>query len=235
MTAAWQSAALHLVSDLRNVFRDRLRSVVAYGSHLDGPASGPVTCLALVSELTIADLEACARYAGHWQRRDIATPLILPQAEFLRSLDAFPLEYGEIIRAHARVFGDDPFDGVTIAREDVRRAVEAQVKSHLVHLREGFIEAASRPAAIADLVHSSAAAFTALLRHVAWLNDGAASDRVQATRDGARVAGVSDRLVADMLALEQGSTLQSVDAARLIPDYLAAVEQLARTVDAWRC
>jgi hypothetical protein len=235
MTAAWQSAALRLVSDLRGVFRERLRSVVAYGSYLDGHAGAPVTCLALVSELTIADLEACARQAGHWQRNRIATPLILPQSEFLRSLDAFPLEYGEIIRAHARVFGDDPFEGVTIAREDLRRAVETQVKSHLVHLREGFIEAAARPTAIAELVAESAPAFTALLRHVAWLNDGGAGDRAQAARDGARAAGIADRLVSDMLALEQGSTLQSVDAARLMPDYLTAVEQLARTVDAWRC
>jgi hypothetical protein len=221
---------------LRDVFRDRLRSVVAYGSHLDGQASSaPVTCLALVRDLTMADLEACARHAGQWQRHQIATPLILPQSEFLRSLDAFPLEYGEIVRAHVRVFGDDPFDGVTIAPADLRRAVETQVKSHLVHLREGFIEAGGRPSAIADLVRSSAAAFTALLRHVAWLNGATATDAAQAARDGARAAGVSDRLVGDMLALEQGSTLNSVDPARLVPDYLAAVEQLARTVDAWRC
>ena len=235
MTAAWQSAALRLVSDLRSVFGDRLRSVVAYGAHLDGQTGAPLTCLALVSELTIGDLEGCARHAAHWQRGNIATPLLLPQSEFVRSLDAFPLEYGEIIRAHTRVFGDDPFEGVSIAREDLRRAVETQVKSHLVHLREGFIEAAGKPAAIADLVRDSAAAFTALLRHVAWLNGDGAGDRVQAARAGAQAAGISERLVGDMLAAEQGASLSTVDPPRFMPDYLAAVEQLARTVDAWRC
>jgi hypothetical protein len=194
-----------------------------------------VTCLALVTDLTVGDLESCARRATQWARHGIATPLILPQAEFLRSLDAFPLEYGEIIRAHERVFGDDPFDGVAIAREDLRRAVETQIKSHLLHLREGFIEAGGKPVAIGDLVTSSAAAFTALLRHVAWLNGGANADRVQSTRDGAQAAGVPERLVSDMLALERGGALQATDPARLVPEYLHAVEQLARTVDAWRC
>ena len=233
MTAAWQSAALRLVSDLREIFSDRLRSVVAYGPHLDGDASAPLTCLALVTDVTFTDLESCARRAAQWDRQRIGTPLILPLPEFLRSLDAFPLEYGEIIRAHQRVFGDDPFEEVSIARADLRRAVETQVKSHLLHLREGFIEAGGRPGAINQLVTSSAAAFAALLRHVAWLNGSANTDRAQATREGAQAAGISDRLVGDMLALERGGALQTTDSARLMPEYLGAVEQLARTVDAW--
>jgi hypothetical protein len=234
MAPAWQSAALRLVSDLKAVFGDRLRSVVAYGPHLEGQSSAPLTCLALVGDLTMSDLEGCARQAAHWRRNQIATPLILPHLEFVRSLDAFPLEYGEIVRAHARVFGDDPFEGVAIAREDLRRAVETQIKSHLLHLREGFIEAGGNPGAVGELVASSAAAFTSLLRHVAWLNGGAPADRVQATREGARAAGVDDRVVGDMLALEQRSTMPTMDPARLIPEYLAAVEQLARAVDTWR-
>lgn len=234
MTPTWQSAALALVSDLRNVFGDRLRSVVVYGPHLEGHTNAPLTLLALVGSLTAADLEACARAAHRWHRSGVATPLIVPDAEFRRSLDAFPLEYGEIIRAHQRVFGDDPFDGVVIAREDLRRACETQVKSHLVHLREGFIEAAGRPTAIGSLVTASAPAFTALLRHVAWLSGAQHADRVSATRDGARTAGVADGIVSDMLALEQRAAVPTTDPAKLFPEYLAAVEQLARAVDAWR-
>jgi hypothetical protein len=235
MTPTWQSAALALVTDLRNVFGDRLQSVVAYGPRLDGHTDAPLTCLALVSTLTIGDLEACARAEHQWRRSHVATPLILPEPEFRSSLDAFPLEYGEIIRAHQRVFGDDPFDDVAIAREDLRRACETQIKSHLVHLREGFIEAGGRPTAISDLVSASAAAFTALLRHVAWLSGSRDAGRLAATREGARVAGIADNLVSDMLALDQRAPVPTTDPAKLFPDYLVAVEQLARAVDAWRC
>jgi hypothetical protein len=235
MTPTWQSAALSLVSDLRSVFGDRLQSVVVYGPQIDGNGDAPLTCLALVSNLTVADLEMCARQSTQWHRAHVATPLILPESEFRRSLDAFPLEYGEIIRAHHRVFGGDPFDGVSIAREDLRRACETQIKSHLVHLREGFIEAGGRPGRIADLVANSAAAFTAVLRHVAWLNGAQSSDRIQTTRDGARAAGLADSVISEILAIEQQrSGLPTADPARLFPEYLAAVEQLARAVDEWR-
>jgi hypothetical protein len=230
----WHSAANTLVADLRSVFGDRLRSVVAYGPHIEGHTASPLTCLALVSGLGISDLEACARHAARWHRNRIATPLVMSVTEFRSSLDAFPLEYGEIIRAHQRVYGSDPFEGVAIAQADLRRACEAQIKSHLVHLREGFIESGGEPSAIAALVTESAPAFAALLRHVAWLSGTATQERVEATREGARAAGLADRLVADVMTLEHQPALRNSDPARLFPDYVAAVEQLARAVDAWR-
>jgi hypothetical protein len=231
---AWQPAAQGLVNDLRGIFGDRLRSVVAYGAHVEGQAGKPLTCLALVSSLGVADLESCARLAARWHRNRIATPLVMPDTEFRTSLDAFPLEYGEIIRSHQRVYGSDPFEGVAIAQADLRRACETQIKSHLVHLREGFIESGGNPSAIGSLVAHSAAGFTALLRHVAWLSGSAITDRLAATHEGARAAGISDQVLADLLTLEQQQAMRTSDPARLFPEYVAAVEQLARAVDSWR-
>jgi hypothetical protein len=233
MSVDWKPAAESLAADLRRVFGDRLRSVVAYGPHLDGDVHAPLTCLALVSSLTAGDLHACATNMAKWHRAQVATPLILPEQEFRRSLDAFPLEYGEIISAHERVLGDSPFAGVQIAPDDLRRACETQVKSHLVHLREGYIESGGSPAAVADLVTAAAPGFTALLRNVARLNGVMTSDRADATRRGGRAADLPEHVVADALALEHKPGNSGVDAARMFPEYLAAVEQLARKVDAW--
>lgn len=234
MTSSWERSAGVLVGDLTTIFADRLTSVVAYGGPVDGNAAAPLTSLALVGGLTLSDLDACARRAPHWERAGIATPLILPVEEFRRSLDAFPLEFAEIERAHQRLYGGDPFDGIAIPRDHLRTACETQVKSHLLHLREGFIEAHGDPAAIARLVATSAPAFTALLRNVAKLNDVSTSSHMEATRAGARAAGVPEGIVTDLLALEQPGGLPASDPARLLPPYLDAVEQLARTIDTWR-
>lgn len=227
-------AAESLAADLRSIFADRLKSIVAYGSHLDGDLEAPLTCLALVTSLGADDLQACASHARRWARSHLATPLLLTEHEFRRSLDAFPLEYGEIIRSHVRVAGDNPFAGLEIAEADLRRACETKIKSHLVHLREGYIESGGRPGRVAELVTASAPGFTALLRNVARLNGVHSSDRADATRQGARAAGLPEHVVAAMLALDQKPATAGVDAARLFPEYLAATEQLARTVDAWR-
>ena len=57
----------------RAIFGDRLRAVVAYGPQLDGDASAPLTCLALVSSLSLADLEAL-RHAARRAGRARASP-----------------------------------------------------------------------------------------------------------------------------------------------------------------
>lgn len=233
MTSTLTTAAHGLVADLHRVFADRLRSVVAYGPHAEGVADAPLTCLALVRSLTMSDLEACAGAAKEWRSEHIATPLILAEDEFRDSLDAFPLEYGEIIRTHVVVYGDDPLTGITIPAEDLRRACEAQVKSHLVHLRQGYIGTRGRPRAVAELVHASAPSFAALLRNVARLTGVHSSNRMDATHDGAKATGVPDGIVSEVLALERPAGVPMADAARLFPEYLAAVEQLARAVDTW--
>jgi hypothetical protein len=235
MSSTWRGATDYLVADLRTVFRERLRSVCVYGPHAEGHgASTPISCLALVASLTSVDLDACGRAVHSWHRQGLATPLLLPEQEFMRSLDAFPLEYAEMQRAHAHVFGTDPFAAMSLAPEDLRRACETQVKSLLLHLREEYMEAAGRPAAVAELVQVSAPAFAALLRNVARLHGVISSSRVDATRDGAHRAGLADGIVSDVLALDQPSGVGSTDTARLFPEYLAAVEQLARFVDGWR-
>lgn len=233
MTSTLTTAAHGLVADLRRVFADRLRSVVAYGPRAEGVADAPLTCLALVTSLTMSDLENCATAAKAWRSEHIAIPLVLAEDEFRDSLDAFPLEYGEIIRTHVVVYGEDPLAGVAIAAEDLRRACEAQVKSHLMHLRQGYLETRGRPRDVAELVRASAPAFAVLLRNVGRLTGVHSTDRMDATHDGAKATGVPSGIVSDVLAFEHPAGVPTSDAARLFPEYLAAVERLARAVDTW--
>jgi hypothetical protein len=232
--ATRRPTATLLLDELRAIFGVRLRSLVAYGAAAEGATDTPLTCLALVTSLGAADLEACAGRVQQWRREGLAVPLILPEEEFRRSFDAFPLEYSEMQRAHERIFGHDPFDGISIAQEDLRRACETQVKSHLMHLREGYIASGGQPQAVAELVTGSAPAFAALLRNVGRLVGVTSLERMEATRDAARATGLAEGVVADILALEQPAAMPSADPARLFPDYLTAVEQLAKMVDAWR-
>jgi len=234
MTDTWRRSAQSVATELQAIFGTRLRSVVAYGALLDGHSDGPLTCLALVDTLTISDLDACAARAAGWHRARVAVPLILPTDEFRESLDAFPLEYGEILRAHETIAGENLLAGATIAPDDLRRACETQVKSHLLHLRESYMESGASPTAVSNLVRASAPAFGALLRNVARLFGVHSSSRMDTTLEGVRIAGLSERVVADVLALERPATVPQSDPARLFPEYLAAVEQLARTVNSWR-
>ena len=129
--------------ELGEVFGDRLRSFVAYaGSSAARPR--PAATLAIVTSVSADDLRACADRVTSWHEAGAETPLLLESQEFPRSLDAFPFEFGAILADHVVVSGEDPFVGLQVDLEDVRRACEIRARSHLLHLREGYIRSEER-------------------------------------------------------------------------------------------
>lgn len=215
--------------DLERVFGSRLLSLVAYGDRRH---------MAVVSTLTADDIAALMPFVSRWRAAGDGVPLLLTRHELERSLDIFPIEYGAILASHELVAGTDPFVGLAITRDDLRRACERQVKSHLIHLREGLLETGGRPSAVAGLVESSAAAFRAVLQAVFRLRDevrpkpdaGNLDDETLAHFAGSKL-GLPANTVRDVLGAERG---RPVDAQTLMPAYLALTERLWTIVDTWR-
>ena len=230
MASDRSSAVRLVVEDLQRIFAGRLEAVVMYGWR----AGDPVPTLALVGDLGIEDLNACAGHVRRWHRHGAATPLLLTRADFERSLDAFPIEYGEILHHHELLHGTDPFTGLTIRPEDLRRACEVQVKSHLLHLREDYVESANHHADIDALVRESAPGFEALLRQLARLDGVAHEGRGDLVEYAHQRIDLDPRVVGDLLAAATAQSASSVDAVRLFADYLRAMERLAEFVDRWR-
>jgi hypothetical protein len=108
------------------------------------------------------------------------------------------------------------------------------VKSHLLHLRENFIECGGRPADVAALVADAAPAFALLLRRMARLDDVGVASAADLGAYASRRPGLDARIVGDIMALAHNPDAAGVDAARLYPAYLATVEKLWRFIDRWR-
>jgi hypothetical protein len=207
-------AARPLARDLHDIFGDRLKSLVAY------EAPGPdVHTLAIVDDLSAVDLAACARKVEGWHERRLATPLLLATHEFERSLDVFPLEFGAIVSDHTLIAGTDPFPAVAVDPADVRRACEVQARSHLLHLREGYVETRGDADRLAMLIVESAAPLAALLRSIERLDP--AARRLS--------EGVADQVL--HLNGTHGPT--GSEAEHLFPQYLVAVERIVQFVDGW--
>jgi len=159
---------------------------------------------------------------------------VLTPDEFRRSLDAFPLEYQAIMDRHVLVAGRDPFGGCRVDRQDLRRACEIQARGHLIHLRQGWMEAGSHAHALGALVVRSAAPLRALLSNVAALHGAPAATDADLSDFAAREAAMPAGVVVAVLALEHAGHDAEPGAAALLPEYLEASERLWRFVDAWK-
>ncbi len=114
----------------------------------------------------------------------------------------------------------------------MRRACEVQVKSHLLHLRENYVDCGARAVAVRALVADSAPGFAALLRRLAALDGHPAGTPADLGAFAAARCGLDPRVVGDVLALMHGADA-AVDATRLFPGYVTAMERLAQFIDGW--
>jgi hypothetical protein len=236
MDARVRRLAGELADDMRQVFGAGLSALVVFGPHVTdddhvlATDNEPVRTMVLVERLEFAHLEACAERQRRWMRRGLATPLLLAEDDFARSLDAFPLEFGAIINRHAVIVGRDPFSELLVRPDDLRRACEVQARSHVLHLRAGYLEAAGNPTAIDRLVAHSAPALSALLGNLALLDGKTITDPLELASHAAGIAGAPAMVLASVLTAA-ASDVPTTDAARLFPDYLAAMEALVSAID----
>src|SRR6185295_9798289 len=126
-------------------------------------------------------------------------------------------EYGDIIASHVLIAGSDGFARAEVSPADVRRACEMHAKSHLIHLRQGFLEAGGDSRAIARLLAASAQPFHALLRHIARLA-GDRDDDLAASAE--RQIRIPASLVRDVLAAGSGAAGSIADPSALMSRYV---------------
>ena len=188
-----------MAAQLKNIFNDRLRMVAAFGDSAN-------TC-AVVQTLTIEDLDRCAAHTNTWNKAGLDAPLLIVEGELPRALDAFPLELSEMVATRRVVAGTDLFAGIMIPKQELRRACEVQARGHVLHLREGYIEAAGDGKKANALVSAAIPPFRALVKNVA------------------RLEGISPKALVTQLGLDNFE--------KGFPDALRAAERIVDYVDRW--
>ena len=188
-----------LATELKEIFGDRLKMVAAFGN--------PSNTCAVVGTLTLDDLDRCAAHGSNWHKRGLDAPLLIVESELARALDAFPLELSEIIATRRVVAGTDVFADVLVSKPDLRRACEVQARGHVLHLREGYVEAAGNRDAVSKLVAAAVPPFRALVTNVA------------------RLDGISPKALVTQLNLDNFE--------RSFPEALRAAERIVEYVDRW--
>ena len=250
MACRMSSVIGRLERELREIFGSRLQSLVVYGerarsvNETNAASTGrrgkrqpstahPVHVLAIVDALSRDDLRACAQHVSAWHAAGAATPLVLATHDFDRSLDVFPIEFGAILADHSVIAGANPFERLTVDPGDLRRAIEVQARSHLLHLREGYIETQGRGDALAVLVLRSAPAFATLITSIARLEARASDDAAVAARQTGQLLGLDNSIIEQMVGFVGVQKIPSADADALFPAYLDAVQRLVDYVDRW--
>jgi hypothetical protein len=100
------------------------------------------------------------RSVDAWHESGLATPLLIAAHEFERSLDAFPVRVRCDSRGPYRRCRRESICGARRRSRGLAARLRVQARSHLLHLREGYLE--PRPGRrLSVLIVRSAAPFAA--------------------------------------------------------------------------
>jgi hypothetical protein len=125
-----------------------------------------------------------------WIRASHPPPLVFADQEWRDSADAFAIEHEDIRESHRVLAGRNPWSGLSVRREDVRRQLEHELIGKLVHLRQAYVADWNRPKRLADVVRRTRAGFLTMLRAVLRLAGRTPpADSAALVRDAAALIG----------------------------------------------
>ena len=223
------------VKDVKGVFGEQLEGMLLYGSAVRGeflPGRSNLNILLLVSSYDSAVLKKYGALHRHWSKEQIVVPLFLTEEELHTSAAVFPLEFLEIQEQHRVLGGRDPFIGFHVKTDRLRETVVQGVTSHLLRLRQRYVEGGGSDDATTILLPLSITSIVPLLRGVQRL-----LGRPVLSHSDAVIKDVAEQLKLDLqglldaLLLKRGQISPGPrEVPRFFDRYLQAATLLNRAV-----
>jgi len=218
---------------VRGALGARLVSLVLFGSAARRGLSGPADTLVICDRVDPGVLASLADASRAWLKGGHPASLVFGEAEWKDSADVFAIEMSDMQAHHRVLVGRDPWAGVAVRQEDVRRQLEHELRGKVVRLRQVFVGAAREPAELGRAVTGTVSGFLTMLRAVLRLaGREAPADRSALIAAAAPLVGFDGGPVTTLaVAAREGR------APRLGPDdpvaaaYLAAVTRTAQYVN----
>jgi|SRR5579884_26921 hypothetical protein len=229
-TAEWLAEAL------TGALGGRLVALLLYGSAARGdhvPGRSDVNTLLIVDQADDALFAALGPAVRAWTRAGHPAPLIFTEREWRESADAFPIEYEDIRHGHRLLAGRDPWGGIAVRRDELRRQLERELRGKLLRLRQAYAALRDDPKRLAPVLAGSAAGFFTMLRALVRLaGRPAPAAAAPLLREAAALAGFApealDRLAAHAAG---GPALRLARGDELPARYLEAVARTAEYVN----
>ena len=187
--------------DVKSTFGDQLDGLLVYGSAVRGEFLHGRSNLNLLLLVTGYDAAMLKRYEPvhkRWNKEGVVAPLFLTEEEIRTSSALFPIEFMEIQEHHRVLGGRDPFVGFHVDAGRLGDAVLQGLASHVLRLRQRFVEASGANDAVLILLPLAITSAVPLLRGIQRMRGWpvlAQSDAV--------IQDVADRLHLDLQGFQE--------------------------------
>ena len=120
-----------MISGIKEAVGENLLCAVKFGTEGE-----PDNFLCVLKKIEFEDLEKLRKAM---RKRGNTVPLFFTKSELRNAADVFPLEFLDIQHPHEILYGRDMVAEIKIQKKHVRRELESELRSKLIHLRENYV------------------------------------------------------------------------------------------------
>ncbi len=155
---------------LKSAMGANLKTVAIYGSAAVGDRTrkySDINLLIIVDKADVSVLKTMSPLVGAWVKGGNKPPIIVVENQIRRSQDVFPIELSDIHDRHRILHGDSAaLSTIEFRPEHLRRQLEFELRSKLLLLRQGYLDAAARGASSEELMARSLSSLASLFRGI---------------------------------------------------------------------
>ena len=230
-----ESKLNELVDRLRKAQRDRLQSVILYGSAAAGDHHeqfSDLNVLCVLTRVTPAELADAEPIFQWWRAQGNPSPLLLSEDELRTSTDCFPIEFHDMQERRRVLFGPDVIQDLVIDKVFYRAQVEMELRAKLLRLRQKAAGVLADKKALLQLMLDSVPNFLVLSRHALLASGKSAGWRKREIVQHLPDIGVDGSPFDTLLDLrEQKKKAGDVDPEAVFASYLRQIEAVVAHVD----
>ncbi len=211
-------------------------SLVVYGSATGSdfiPGRSNINLLVVLKQLGFSELNSYLKMIAKGRKKGIVAPLFLTQEHIKSSLDVFSIEFWEMRDNHLVIYGDDIFKDMIIDLKDLRLQCEREIKSHLIRIRQAYLELGHKAAGLKGLLEDSLTSILPIIRNVIRL-----IGKTPPLKKEDIITELSNEFDLSADSLQQIVKLKSQkkvpdlkELETIFNDYLHQIQQLAKIVD----
>jgi hypothetical protein len=125
-----------------------------------------INSVVVLRDMDLKFITFLAPLGKKYGKKKIAAPLVMTPEYIGTSLDAFPVEFLDFKLIHKTVYGPDIFATLEIAKAPLRLQVEREIKTKLIHVRQGYISSLGKKENLSSVLVRSFTGSMALFRAI---------------------------------------------------------------------
>jgi hypothetical protein len=157
-------------------------------------------------------------------------PLVFAKEELTNGIDVFPIEFLNIKQHHTMIFGEDILKDIVISKPNLRRQLEFEFRSKLIHLREQYLHFKGKD--MDNLILSAIPTMSPIIGALVYLGD--LEDKEDMVKSVSQKFGVDLQILEEIQDIRKGKAKFKKDKEQYIKDLIRVLHDIGKIIDEYK-